>query len=809
MARGGYAGMYAADIQSCSDNWGGTSGAAPLAAGVVALWLEAVPALTWLDVQGVMVYSSSRARTAASHATSWAYNGAGVPFSHWFGFGVIDAMKGLTVARQWVSYSDLQETTSGVVASTATFSSTQLLSVSWSCQAPNTRRVKSVDVAVVARHGRRGDLRVSLVSPHGTRCQLARPRPLDSSSLGLNNRFVCNAFWDEKPTGIWRLEIADTKANPAGALQSYRITVFHTAANVFSDVTTRPVSPDRPPNAITVFQPTVIVSAPGAFQTPAPSGAAVPYTLVDASSGGWRFRVGPLHANEVAQWRFADVEYGEMSGPTGSVWQSGAAPFGYAEASLRESFTFATPLANTTTSAIFRKEFFLSAAQIALISRFVLYSASDDYATVFVNGLPLLGEAPPALARNMAYWNEQKEFGRSVVRTGVNMIAVQVFNRNGSRDMGMDLRLDAVLLPGAAGSFPAPMPIPTPAPSPGTRISVIAVTDPLGSAVTDRSGAPVTSVITLPDFTDFFSADDTTEPAPLPTPENAALPYALGSSVPYLLFVLIGIAFCCVCVVILLAVVYLVRSRRGRQRRVLQRGRSRTRVTDYDGEVEREMGRKSDTTATKTPPALERKPTVADLPAAPHKDRPLPGVQPVGPQRATPDAEPKKLEQFASARDSPQVRRKTTVLPPLTAGATAPPAAEEPAPVDRPAARTPAGGSPVGTPQPARRAAAATAAVPAAAMGTPPASRRAVTGAPAPKLGYVDLDASGVLHDSLPEDISLDALDVPPPPFDETLQFERGGSQLKQSVAAESGDEDDDDDGSWNEQLPPVPADFT
>jgi hypothetical protein len=65
------------------------------------------------------------------------------------------------------------------------------------------------------------------------------------------------------------------------------------------------------------------------------------------------------------------------------------------------------------------------------------------------------------------------------------------------------------------------------------------------------------------------------------------------------------------------------------------------------------------------------------------------------------------------------------------------------------------------------------------------------------------------LHDSLPEDISLDALDVPPPPFDETLQFERGGSQLKQSVAAESGDEDDDDDGSWNEQLPPVPADFT
>jgi hypothetical protein len=497
------------------------------------------------------------------------------------------------------------------------------------------------------------------------------------------------------------------------------------------------------------------------------------------------------------------------------VWQSGAAPFGYAEASLRESFTFATPLANTTTSAIFRKEFFLSAAQIALISRFVLYSASDDYATVFVNGLPLLGEAPPAQARNMAYWNEQKEFGRSVVRTGVNMIAVQVFNRNGSRDMGMDLRLDAVLMPGAAGSFPAPMPIPTPAPSPGTRISVVAVTDPLGSAVTDRGGAPVTSVITLPDFTDFFSSDDTPDPEPPLPPDEAVLPYALGSSVPYLLFVLIGITFCCVCVVILLAVVYLVRSRRGRQRRVLQRGRSRTRVTDYDGEVEREMGRKSDTpsAAKKTPQALERKPSVADVPAAPRKDRPLPGVQPVGPQRATPDAEPKKLEQFASARDSPQVRRKTTVLPPLTAGATAPPAEEPPA--DRPAAGTPAagtpaGGSPVGTPQPARRAAAATTAVPVAAMGTPPASRRAVTGAPAPKLGYVDLDASGVLHDSLPEDISLDALDVPPPPFDETLQFERGGSQLRHGAApGDDDDDDDDDDGSWNEQLPPVPADFT
>jgi len=29
----------------CGDDWGGTSGAAPLAAGVIALWLEAVPSL--------------------------------------------------------------------------------------------------------------------------------------------------------------------------------------------------------------------------------------------------------------------------------------------------------------------------------------------------------------------------------------------------------------------------------------------------------------------------------------------------------------------------------------------------------------------------------------------------------------------------------------------------------------------------------------------------------------------------------------------------------------------------------------------
>jgi hypothetical protein len=223
-------------------------------------------------------------------------------------------------------------------------------------------------------------------------------------------------MWDENPAGMWQLRVEDTKVNTPGTLVSWRVVIYHTDPNNFSEKGSRPIQVDDPPPAPT---PSVIVITQSTAQaTPAPTADAVPVTLVAASTDQWRFRLGPLHDAESMGFRFADIDYGERDGPNGDKWSDGAAPFGFGLDEERNGLVFATKFALNSTSAIFRKVIFLSAAQINVISRLRISCASDDYATVFFNGIPVFGESPPARPRNYAYWNDAEEFGRVIVKQG-------------------------------------------------------------------------------------------------------------------------------------------------------------------------------------------------------------------------------------------------------------------------------------------------------------------------------------------------------------------------------------------------------
>ncbi|KNC72622.1 hypothetical protein SARC_14818, partial [Sphaeroforma arctica JP610] len=76
----------------------GTSAAAPLGAGMLALVLEANNTLTWRDVQYLLVYTSVHIN--ADHE-SWTVNGRDWPYSDRFGFGLMDAYAMVTTAQSW------------------------------------------------------------------------------------------------------------------------------------------------------------------------------------------------------------------------------------------------------------------------------------------------------------------------------------------------------------------------------------------------------------------------------------------------------------------------------------------------------------------------------------------------------------------------------------------------------------------------------------------------------------------------------------------------------------------------------------
>ena len=69
-----------------------------MAAGVIALMLEANYNLTWRDVQHIIVRTSN---PRGLKADDWITNGAGYNVSHVFGFGLMDALQLTHVSRNW------------------------------------------------------------------------------------------------------------------------------------------------------------------------------------------------------------------------------------------------------------------------------------------------------------------------------------------------------------------------------------------------------------------------------------------------------------------------------------------------------------------------------------------------------------------------------------------------------------------------------------------------------------------------------------------------------------------------------------
>ena len=213
----------------------GTSFAAPIVSGVVAMMLEANPDLGYRDVQEILAMS---ARVIDSSSPSWATNGAtnwnggGHQVSHDFGFGLVDAHAAVRLAETWTTqHTAANESVISVAGDVGTDGAlldfqprTYTVSV-----APNfdTFSIDWVEVDVSFLHSHVGDLRVHLISPTGTDSLL-----LDRPGGGTNGRndlyftFSTNHAWGESPSGTWTLVVEDAGNGGTGSLVSFALRFY-------------------------------------------------------------------------------------------------------------------------------------------------------------------------------------------------------------------------------------------------------------------------------------------------------------------------------------------------------------------------------------------------------------------------------------------------------------------------------------------------------------------------------------------------------------------------------------------------------
>lgn len=231
----------------CTRTHSGTSAAAPEAAGVFALALEANHKLTWRDIQHLTVLTSKRnSLFDAKGRFHWTMNGVGLEFNHLFGFGVLDAGAMVALSKQWKTVPPRYHCEGGSIKSVSEIPSNK--SLFWTlettaCAGTDTEvnYLEHVQAVVTVNSTRRGDIELFMRSPMGTRSMILSSRPNDDDSHDGFTKwpFMTTHTWAEYPRGKWTIEVRfgenDARVNH-GFMKEWTLMLHGTREPPYSDL---------------------------------------------------------------------------------------------------------------------------------------------------------------------------------------------------------------------------------------------------------------------------------------------------------------------------------------------------------------------------------------------------------------------------------------------------------------------------------------------------------------------------------------------------------------------------------------------
>jgi subtilisin-like proprotein convertase family protein len=206
----------------------GTSSAAPMVSGVIALMLEANSDLTWRDVKHILATTSLQvdANFSATAVNTipyvgWITNSTGLKFHPWYGFGAIDATAAVNAALSYTSgilgshsFSNWNNSNVGYVSLGEGVLNTETIAENGS------GTVEHVLVSLRVSHSDPTHLGFRLESPDGTISTLLPPLTALGTDFSSSSWIYLpsNAFYGESKAGDWKLHIYDHYSGSTGTL---------------------------------------------------------------------------------------------------------------------------------------------------------------------------------------------------------------------------------------------------------------------------------------------------------------------------------------------------------------------------------------------------------------------------------------------------------------------------------------------------------------------------------------------------------------------------------------------------------------
>ena len=229
-------------------DFGGTSGAAPVVSGVIALMRAANPELTWRDVKLILAATARKNDSTNSGwedgALQYGSSTERYSFNHEYGFGVVDAGAAVARALTWPDTDTLpafREITGSSTAAPLLIpdlpdggTSTTITST---LEVDNyVEFVEFLEINIDLAHTSMRDLDIDLVSPSGVTSRLARKGQgyvfflffyiPSSSPIDGNHRFGSARHLGENAAGTWTLRVTDRSTGNSGTLKSWSVTAY-------------------------------------------------------------------------------------------------------------------------------------------------------------------------------------------------------------------------------------------------------------------------------------------------------------------------------------------------------------------------------------------------------------------------------------------------------------------------------------------------------------------------------------------------------------------------------------------------------
>lgn len=250
----------------------GTSSAAPMVSGVIALMREANSSLKQRDIKHILANTSVKIDpdyllndfgkihpsnllsgctplnlSGHEYEQGWVTNAAGYDFSNFYGFGLVDAKAAVDMAKVYTfplgtlveqnAAFNVSKFSSGTLNTTIPNNSATGVTDTINIASGDNLTVESVQVKVRAGHGASGQLGVELTSPAGTKSILMNINNsfllLDTDDNGtiegdsdLNIVLTSHAFYGESSQGNWTIKLIDGGAGITGTLTDWNINIL-------------------------------------------------------------------------------------------------------------------------------------------------------------------------------------------------------------------------------------------------------------------------------------------------------------------------------------------------------------------------------------------------------------------------------------------------------------------------------------------------------------------------------------------------------------------------------------------------------